>query len=141
MISGAKDPKPRNIGCEAGWPSLSLAFLAFSIRVPAWSTYLGVVERSTIIRNFVLQHDERPHVPYNTAFIQHVTPPPENDLGRLLSDAYQLTGQGRYEEVKYTYLKIIDRAKSTIHETREDDRLNGVLAQALNNLAWLHATS
>ena len=118
---------------------LSLAFLVFCVRLPVWSAYIAVLQRSTLVRTFMLEHDERQHVPYNSAFIQ-ARPRPEADLDFRLSKAYQLTTQAKYEQARLAYLKVIDRAETLIEEDGEAGYYDMTLAQALNNLAWLQST-
>jgi tetratricopeptide (TPR) repeat protein len=119
---------------------LSLAFLVFSIRLPVWSAYLALLQQSSILREFMLKNDTRPHLPYNFAAIKDSHPRPEFEFEVSLSKALQMTELARYQEARHAYVDVIARADAMIRESDHVDAVNTQRARALNNLAWLLAT-
>jgi tetratricopeptide (TPR) repeat protein len=120
----------------------SLGYLFVVIRLPVWSTYLEVLNNSTLVRNFILENDQRSNwrrinarrTPQLTEAQRRI-----NDFRFLVSVADQETGNGRHAEARDRYQEII----VAIDSMPDDSSSAGgksVLALALNNLAWLQAT-
>jgi tetratricopeptide (TPR) repeat protein len=121
----------------------SLGFLVLMIRMPAWSTYLELLNNSTLVRNFVLRSEftqlERPRGLYNKTELTD----DEKWVRKtqdLLRAAAAETNENEFRSARESYLNIVAR----IDELPEGTLRSGAqstLALALNNLAWLQATS
>ena len=122
----------------AGWPScVSIAFLALTIRVPAGSAFLEIINQSRWIREFILRDD--------LARIRS-TPPPRPPESRWIQDgqvlyneAYEAWSEGRYGKARDAYLRLADMLE-TIPTTTMTSSERQFAALALNNTAWLLAT-
>ncbi len=117
----------------------SLGFLVLMIRLPVWSTYLEIINGSTLVREFVLKNDVRR---MNGAPRQRMATADEKkmrDLQMLLGAGYGATMSMRYADAKQSYLRIIDRVQPS-PERRLLPGSMSVVAGAQNNLAWLLAT-
>jgi tetratricopeptide (TPR) repeat protein len=120
----------------------SLGYLFVAIRLPIWSTYLEVLNNSTLVRNFILENDQRTNwrrinvrrMPQLTAEERRI-----NDLRNLVTVSDEDSGTGRYTEALDRYQEIIVAIDSMPHDSLSEDG-RSVLATALNNLAWLQAT-
>jgi tetratricopeptide (TPR) repeat protein len=121
----------------------SFGFLFVVIRLPVWSTYLELLNNSKLVRNFVLENDTdrsnwrrihaRGHVPL-TESEKRI-----NDYRVLISASDQDAQRGRYAEARDRYKKIIAAVDALPEDSLPSDG-RPMLAEALNNLAWLQAT-
>jgi tetratricopeptide (TPR) repeat protein len=122
---------------------LTLAFLVLSTRHLAWSTYVAVLDESSLFRQFVLQGDQPRRASASYEMMQVEVP--SRRLGMRmameLNNAYYLTMDDRSAEAKDRYLKVIEEIETSRREGDYSDTLELTLAQALNNLGWLLATS
>ena len=121
----------------------SLGFLFVVIRLPVWSTYLGLLNNSPLVRNFILENDTQRS---NWRRIHASrTPPltPEekrfNDFRFLITLSEQAARNGSYIEARDRYQEAIDGIDSMPRDTLPAGSMP-FLALALNNLAWLQAT-
>jgi tetratricopeptide (TPR) repeat protein len=120
----------------------SLGYLFVVIRLPVWSTYLEVLNNSTLVRNFILENDQRSNW---RRIIARRTPPLTeeekriNDFRYLVTVSVQDTGNGRHTEARDRYQDIIAAIDSMPSDSHPEGA-RSVLALALNNLAWLQAT-
>jgi tetratricopeptide (TPR) repeat protein len=121
----------------------SLGFLFVVIRLPVWSTYLELLNNSTLVRNFILENDtqrsnwRRIHA----SRTPRLTPEEKrfNDFRFLITLADQDAHNGRYAEARDRYQEVI----AAIDSMPVDSLPVGgkpFWALALNNFAWLQAT-
>jgi len=116
----------------------SLGYLVLMIRLPVWSTYLELLNNSTIVREFVLRNDiKRIRGPRNSV---RLTKEEEQrrDILVMLSAAHQAARMDQFPTAKETYIKLITLVESV--PERAWPRASGTLAEVLNGLAWLEAT-
>jgi len=119
---------------------LSLAFLVLNIRLPFWSAYLEVLNRSQFIRELILENDTRHHVSYRSMFADSPAGRRAQELEMLLSSATRHVTSREYAEAKAEYLELIERLQSNEFEAATADWREDQLARASNNLAWLLVT-
>ncbi len=123
---------------------VSLGYLFVVIRLPVWSTYLEVLNNSTIVRNFVLRTDNdrlagrRGRGTYGRELTEDEKR--LRDLGYMLTESAEEARLGRYKEAKDRYQQVIVGIDSLPADWLQEDRRRGIQAQALNNLAWLETT-
>jgi tetratricopeptide (TPR) repeat protein len=116
---------------------VSIVFLALTIRVPAGSAFLEIINQSRWIRDFILRDD--------MARIRSTPTPrtPESqwiqDGQVLYNEAYEAWGEGRYGKARDAYLRLAS-VLETIPTTTMSSSERQFAAQALNNTAWLLAT-
>ncbi len=116
---------------------VSLVFLVLTIRVPAGTAFLEIINQSRWIREFILRDD--------MARIRSTpTPrPPESrwfqDGQVLYNEAYEAWSEGRYGKSRDAYLRLAG-VLETIPTTSMTSSERQFAAQALNNTAWLLAT-
>jgi hypothetical protein len=117
----------------------SLGFLVVMIRLPVWSTYLELLNESTLVREFVLKNDVKRINP-RVGSMQNlgVEPLMINYRMALESGARALRAE-RFLEAKDAFVSVISRVGSR-SEAPVPQPLVGVYAEARNNLAWLLAT-
>jgi tetratricopeptide (TPR) repeat protein len=121
---------------------ISLGYLFVVIRLPVWSTYLELLNNSPLVRNFVLENDQRSNwrrasalrIPQLTAIEKRF-----NELGYLVTAAYKDAQNGLHTQARDRYQEIVAAIDSITDEPlpRGGKSLH---ARALNNLAWLQAT-
>ena len=91
---------------------ISLGFLFVVIRLPVWSTYLELLNNSTLVRNFVLENDtQRSNWRRIHASRVHQLTPEEkrlNDFRYLITLSDQDAQNGRYTEARDRYQEVID---------------------------------
>ncbi len=119
---------------------VTLAFLVLSCRQMAWSTYLAVLNKSTIFRQFVLKNDRPTRAFPRTALINVPAMTPQMSMEFRLNECDALASLGRYADATQAYLNIIHEIESRAIPATEEAPANVTLARALNNLAWLLAT-
>jgi tetratricopeptide (TPR) repeat protein len=120
----------------------SLGFLFVAIRLPVWSTYLELLNNSTLVRNFILENDQRSNWRrVNARRTPQLTEEEKrfNDLRYLITLSDRDAGSGRYIEARDRYHEVIKEIDSLPADSLSA-RNKPVLALALNNLAWLQAT-
>jgi tetratricopeptide (TPR) repeat protein len=118
----------------------SLAYLVLMIRLPVWSAYLEVLDRSRLVREFILQNDLRRV--HSTRLLGRSSSPDEvrsQEFQVLLGEALQAWQMGRFLHAKETYLQLAAMVEQ-MSEGTGSARVRGEFSQALNNLAWLLAT-
>ena len=121
----------------------SFGFLALMIRLPVWSTYLEVLNNSRFVRDFVIQSEGKQagRRRFRASYSAQATPEEKRfqDLRNLLIVSAQEVQNGRFSDARDCYQKVI-----AVIDASPEDSLPGyvqpLLAQALNNLAWLEAT-
>ena len=117
----------------------SLGFLVLMVRLPVWSTYLEIVNESTLVREFVLKNDiKRMNGPPRVRALN----PNEREMLNLhvmLGAGYNATASARYLDAKESYLRIIARANASSEKPLLPGSVS-VVAEAENNLAWMLAT-
>ena len=119
---------------------VSLAFLVLAVRLPVWSAYLEVLNRSRLVREFVLEND--------TARLHGRRPFTGNSLNlrramefeQTLSGALRHGADNQFLEAKNDYQRIIAAAEALGNDSDSATFRNFHLARALNNLGWLLAT-
>jgi tetratricopeptide (TPR) repeat protein len=119
---------------------LSLAFLVLNVRLPFWSAYLEVLNRSKLVRQFILENDNRHHISYRDMIVNSPASRLAAELDALLSSALRHTASGQYVEAKEDYLRIIARLEPDPPEEITETSRSFHLSRALNNLGWLLAT-
>jgi tetratricopeptide (TPR) repeat protein len=119
---------------------VSLAFLVLNIRLPVWSVYLEILNRSRLVREFVLQNDVRRHVPYHTTLVETPVSRGDREFERSLVGALRHGAANQYAEAKDDYLRIISQTESMSPDSQFASQRNHHLSRALNNLGWLLAT-
>jgi tetratricopeptide (TPR) repeat protein len=115
----------------------SVAFLVLTIRLPAWSTYLELLNQSQWIREFILRDD--------LARLRSTrkAPPPDSEWAArarlLLNEGEQAWFAGRYAAAaeNYSHLAALLNAIPTASMSPGERRL---AARSHNNWAWLLAT-
>ena len=116
---------------------LSLAFLALSMRMPFWTAYLEVLNRSSLVRDFVLSTSPRGRGgPRAGRFVMRPTPEAQREVA--ITGAARLASLNRVSEAVESYRQIITLAES-MDDNGEGDGMKEQLARALNNLAWIRA--
>jgi tetratricopeptide (TPR) repeat protein len=117
----------------------ALGFLALTIRLPVWTTYLEIINDSRLIREFVLKNDTN----RSTSPQRVVRWSPEQaevkDFHFLLGLGYGATRTTHYLDAKESYTRLIARAKASGDQKLAAGTI-AVVAEAENNLAWLLAT-
>jgi tetratricopeptide (TPR) repeat protein len=119
---------------------LSLAFLVLNLRLPIWSAYLEILNRSQQVRQFILENDTRHHISYRDMIVDSPASRLAYELDMLLSSALRSSAYGQYAEALEDYRRIIVKVESSDQESMSDRGRNFHLARALNNLGWLLAT-
>jgi tetratricopeptide (TPR) repeat protein len=119
---------------------ISLGFLFLNVRLPFWSAYLEVLNRSRLVREFILENDTRHHVPYRTAIVDSPAARRAVELDMVLSSALRHVASNQYAEARDEYLRIIAQAQLPGPDAVHGDEGNFHLARAFNNLGWLLAT-
>jgi hypothetical protein len=118
---------------------VSLGVMMLLIRLPVWSTYLGLIHDSRFFREFIISND-----------LQRITgPAPAYQLTKeeqrlrilqtMMATAYRTTQQGRFLEAQDAYNRIISEVDS-VPEKSMPRGYSSLIAEAHNNLAWLLAT-
>lgn len=116
---------------------VSIAFLLLTVRLPAWSAYLELLNQSRLIREFILRED--------LARIRAapVVPPAESQWLRdgrpLFNEALRAWSEKRYGKARDDYsrlVELIDAAQPASMSPAERQ----MASEAFNNLAWLLAT-
>jgi tetratricopeptide (TPR) repeat protein len=121
----------------------SFGFLFVVIRLPVWSTYLELLNNSTLVRNFVLENDTQRSNwrRIRASSVVQLTPEEKrfNDFRALIALSDQDAYNGEYAEARDRYQEVIEGIDSM---PRDSMPLGSMpfLALALNNLAWLQAT-
>ncbi len=119
---------------------VSLAFLVLNVRFPAWSAYLEVLNRSRLVREFMLQNDTtrnraRRAAGGNPADVRRAL-----EFEETLSGALRHGAANQFLEAKNDYQRIIAAAEAMGNDSESVGFRNFHLARALNNLGWLLAT-
>jgi tetratricopeptide (TPR) repeat protein len=117
----------------------SLGFLVVMIRLPVWSTYLELLNESTIVREFVLRNDIRRSPGRMRSFHQSKEGALLFRLNNELNSALRAAQAGQFAEAKEAYLGIISQVGSSYKDSPRRE-FSSVIAEAHNNLAWLLAT-
>ena len=122
----------------------SFGFLFVVIRLPVWTTYLEVLNKSPLVRDFVLKSDNerlngrRIHVPFG-----HSPTDEQMRVGQYRASIALATEHsqfGRFADARDGFQKTIDSIDSLSEDSMPDDLRQDLQALALNNLAWLEAT-
>jgi tetratricopeptide (TPR) repeat protein len=117
----------------------AIGYLVLMVRLPVWSTYLEVLNNSTIFREFVIQND----ILRIRAMPEPITYTKVDErLQRThaaLTAAVDAMGAGRYAVAESYYRRVISLVDSS-SPGLSPRSYQPMVAQALNNLAWLQAT-
>ena len=106
--------------------------------MPFWTAYLEVLNRSSLVRDFVLSTSPQGRGgPRAGRFVMRPTPEAQRELA--ITGAARLASLNRVSEAVESYRQIIDLAES-MDDNGEGDGMKEQLARALNNLAWIRAT-
>jgi tetratricopeptide (TPR) repeat protein len=119
---------------------LSVAFLFLNVRMPVWSAYLEVLNRSRFVRELILENDNRRHISYRDTIVDSPAARRALELDALLSSALRHAASGQFAEARDAYLRIISLAQPSDPDLLPQPRRDFHLARAFNNLAWLLAT-
>jgi tetratricopeptide (TPR) repeat protein len=121
----------------------AIGFLFVAIRLPVWSTYIELLNNSTLVRNFILENDTDRRNWRRIRATQRTQLTEEerrlNDCHFLVSAAVDDARSGRYADARERYQKAIEAIEAMPEESRSKEG-RALLAQAFNNLAWLEAT-
>ncbi len=121
----------------------AIGFLFVAIRLPVWSTYIELLNNSTLVRNFILENDTDRRNWRRIRATQRTQLTEEerrlNDCHFMVSAAVDDARSGRYADARERYQKAIEAIEAMPEESRSNEG-RSLLAQAFNNLAWLEAT-
>jgi tetratricopeptide (TPR) repeat protein len=117
---------------------LSLAFLVLSMRMPLWTAYIEVLNRSSRVRDFVISTAPNTHNSGPRHFVTESRPVMEWDL--TVANAVRLASMNRVPEAIDVYRHIMLQLEATSGATAPGDARRGPLALVLNNLAWALVT-
>lgn len=116
---------------------LSLAFLVVGMRMPFWTAYIEILNRSSYVRDLVLS--TAPQAPRSQPGHYVLRPRPRTERETVLANAARLAAMNRVPEAIRVYRQIITEAEES--GTPEEENPNKeLLARTLNNLAWALAT-
>jgi len=117
----------------------SLGYLVLMIRLPVWSTYLEILNNSSIVREFVLRNDVK-RIRGSRNYVR-LTKEEERllEFQIKLSAAHQAARTERYSTAEETYTQLMSSMDSVPKKSWPPGYLITV-AEALNGLAWLQAT-
>jgi tetratricopeptide (TPR) repeat protein len=128
---------------RARWGRLAvyaaIGYLVLMVRLPVWSTYLEFVNNSALFREFIIQNDMS-RIRGTSGVSRHRRM--DERLLRahgMMTAALQATVRGQFELAKENYKGVISVADSAPSGTVAT-RYHAMVADALNNLAWLQAT-
>ena len=118
---------------------ISLVFMIATVRLPAWSSFLEVLNQSRFIREFLLRDDMK-----RVRSTRSPSPPtPEamrmQELQILLQEASQASNSGRYSEALDDYMRLAVMADSIPPSSLTSQGRHSV-AHVFNGLAWMLAT-
>jgi len=117
----------------------SLGYLVLMIRLPVWSTYLEILNKSTLVRDFVLRNDNK-RVRGSRNYVRLTK---EEEQGRefqiMLLEAREAATTERYMMAEEAYTQLISSMDLVPRNSWPQSYLYTV-AEALNGLAWLQAT-
>jgi tetratricopeptide (TPR) repeat protein len=128
---------------RARWGRLAvygaIGYLVLMVRLPVWSTYIEVLNNSTIFREFIIQNDmnrirgtgpPRRYARTDERFMR---------TRAMMTTALQATVLGQFALAKENYNGVIAIAEGA-PSTASSRSYQTMVADALNNLAWLQAT-
>jgi tetratricopeptide (TPR) repeat protein len=122
----------------------SLGYLFVVIRLPVWSTYLEVLNNSTLVRNFVLKNDnDRLHSQRLGLGYSRVQTAEEKRIAgirRMTAVSIEAVQSGQFTQGSDAYREIIESIDSMPEDALPASIRQELLGTALNNLAWLEAT-
>jgi tetratricopeptide (TPR) repeat protein len=122
-----------------GWLALcfSIAFLVLTVRLPAGSAYMDLLNQSRWFREFILRDD---------LARMRSTPPPRPPESRwiqdgqgLFNEAYEAWSEGQYGKSRDVYLRLVGLLE-TVPGPSMTSSERQFAALGLNNTAWLLAT-
>ena len=117
---------------------LSLGFLVLSMRMPLWTAYIELLNRSSRVRDFVISTAPHTHNPHPRHFVTERRPEMEWDM--TIANAVRLASMNRIPEALDVYRQIMIQLESTRGAAAQGDGRREPLALVLNNLAWVLAT-
>ena len=134
------EPKRRLQGRLAVY--VSLAFVVLNVRIPLWSAYEEVLNRSSLVRELVLKSDTRSYAAYQGTFPAGARLRGDMELEIRLTKATDMAASNKVVQAKEAYLDIIARAEQMGlgGMGKGESDLKPQVARALNNLAWMLAT-
>lgn len=115
----------------------SLGFLVLSMRMPLWTGFLEILNRSSLVRDFVLSTAPPGHHARTGRFVVQTRPEMEREI--IISNAARLASMNRVSEAIEVYRDVLAKMESA-ERGGEADGMKGRLALVLNNLAWTLAT-
>jgi tetratricopeptide (TPR) repeat protein len=119
---------------------VSLAFLVLNVRLPVWSAYIEVLNRSRLVREFVLQNDTAHYRGHRAPAGSALNVRRALELEETLNGALRHGAENQFLEAKNDYQRIISAAEAMGNDAESAGFRDFHLARALNNLGWLLAT-
>jgi tetratricopeptide (TPR) repeat protein len=118
---------------------VSFGVMMLLIRLPVWSTYLGLLHDSSLLREFVISNDllriKRPAVVYKLTKEEERL----RMFQAMMGAAYSHSQAGRFLDAQDAYTRIISELDSVPEESMSRG-YSSLIAESHNNLAWLLAT-
>ncbi|MGC8644116.1 MAG: tetratricopeptide repeat protein, partial [Isosphaeraceae bacterium] len=118
---------------------LSLTFLTLSMRMPLWSAYIELLNRSSRVRDFVISTAPPSPGGRPRHYLSKPTSP-EMEWDMTITNAVRLASMNRVAEAIDVYHQIKIQLESTSGAMANDDARRQQLALVLNNLAWILTT-
>ncbi|QEH33844.1 Tetratricopeptide repeat protein [Aquisphaera giovannonii] len=119
---------------------LTLAFLLVCIRVPIWSGYVALVNRSASLRSYVLTSGPAGRTAGPGVGVGARDPGPVGTAPLRLGEARRLAEELRDREAAAAYEAAITLLDGLAKAASPPSDIGATLALASNNLAWLLAT-
>jgi hypothetical protein len=119
---------------------VSLAFIVLNVRLPVWSAYIEVLNRSRLVREFVLKNDAAHNRAHRAPTGDSANVRRAMEFEESLSGALRHGAENQFLEAKNDYQRIITAVEAMGNDSESAGFRNFHLARALNNLGWLLAT-
>jgi tetratricopeptide (TPR) repeat protein len=117
----------------------ALGYLAVTIRLPVWSAYLEVLNKSTIVREFILRNDSKQFKGSRRPAMSATDAQPWRDIEALGNGAIGAFKVEHFHEAHDSYIRLVSLVESVPENSiPPEHRLS--IAHHLNNFAWLLAT-
>ena len=86
---------------------VSLAFVVLNVRIPLWSAYEEVLNRSSLVRELVLKSDTRSYAAYQGTFPAGARLRGDMELEIRLTKATDMAASNKVVQAKEAYLDIM----------------------------------